>query len=105
MTGGPQQDPAADTAGLAGKPLRRARAWAWAIFWSMAGTSVLYNCYHAFVLARMPWYTGVPESVVPLLLAIGLLTLWLGARRRNRVAASEVQGLTRQEQAALDELK
>ena len=82
-----------DVAELAGKPIRRARAWAWVIFWSMAGTSVLYNCYHAFVIARMPWYTGIPESVVPLLLAIGMLEI-AAAWKSNRGLQAVAWGIT-----------
>jgi len=57
----------------AGRPLRRARKWAHLVFWLTAGSSVLYNSYHALVSDRMPWYTGVPEGFVPLLVAIGVL--------------------------------
>jgi DNA gyrase/topoisomerase IV subunit A len=41
----------------------------------MAGTSVLYNVYHALIIGHMPWYTGVLEGLVPLLLAIGVLEI------------------------------
>jgi hypothetical protein len=57
----------------AGAPYRRARGWAWSVFWLTAGSSVLYNCYHALVMQHMPWYTGVPEGFVPLGVAIGVL--------------------------------
>lgn len=63
-------------------PLRRARRWAWLVFWVTAGSSVLYNCYHALVGEKMPWYTGVPEGFVPLLVAIGVLE-FAGAWRKN----------------------
>lgn len=66
----------------AGAPLRRARASAWTVFWLTAGTSVLYNCYHALVDDRMPWYTGVPEGVLPLVVAIGVIE-FSGAWRKN----------------------
>lgn len=74
MTGMGQhsQDKVLDAAGT---PYRRARAWAWLVFWSMAGTSVLYNVYHALVIGHMPWYTGILEGLVPLLLAIGVLEI------------------------------
>ena len=67
----------------AGVPLRRARAWAWGVFWLTAGTSVLYNCYHALVGDHMPWYTGVPAGLVPLVVAIGVLE-FSGAWRENK---------------------
>jgi hypothetical protein len=57
----------------AGVPIRRARASAWMVFWLTAGTSVLYNSYHALVNDHMPWYTGLPEGFVPLVVAIGVL--------------------------------
>jgi hypothetical protein len=57
----------------AGAPLRKARAWAWIVFWSTAGTSVLYNVYHALVTSHLHWYIGIPEGFLPLLLAIGML--------------------------------
>lgn len=66
----------------AARPLKRARAWAWMVFWVTAGSSVLYNCYHALVGQHMPWYTGVPEGFVPLLVAIGVLE-FAGAWRKN----------------------
>jgi len=66
----------------AGDPLRRARRWAWLVFWVTAGSSVLYNCYHALVGESMPWYTGCPEGFVPLLVAIGVLE-FAGAWRKN----------------------
>jgi hypothetical protein len=78
----------------AGAPYRRARASAWTVFWLTAGTSVLYNCYHALVDDRMPWYTGVPEGVLPLVVAIGVLE-FSGAWRKNiplQVAAWAVTG-------------
>jgi hypothetical protein len=68
----------------AARPLKRARAWAWTVFWVTAGSSVLYNCYHALVGQHMPWYTGVPEGFVPLLVAIGVLE-FSGAWRENKV--------------------
>lgn len=52
------------------------------MFWVTAGSSVLYNCYHALVGEHMPWYTGVPEGFVPLLVAIGVLE-FAGAWRKN----------------------
>jgi hypothetical protein len=78
----------------AGAPYRRARASAWTVFWLTAGTSVLYNCYHALVDDRMPWYTGVPEGVLPLVVAIGVIE-FSGAWRKNvplQVAAWAVTG-------------
>jgi hypothetical protein len=78
----------------AGAPARRARAWAWGVFWLTAGTSVLYNCYHALVGDHMPWYTGAPEGVAPLVVAIGVLE-FSGAWRENKalqVAAWLVTG-------------
>lgn len=78
----------------AGAPARRARASAWTVFWLTAGTSVLYNCYHALVGDHMPWYTGVPEGVLPLVVAIGVLE-FSGAWRDNKpmqVAAWAVTG-------------
>lgn len=78
----------------AGAPARRARASAWTVFWLTAGTSVLYNCYHALVDDHMPWYTGVPEGVLPLVVAIGVLE-FSGAWRDNKplqVAAWTVAG-------------
>lgn len=68
---------------LAGRPLRLARTWAWAVFWLTAGSSVLYNCYHALVGDHMPWYTGIPEGCVPLAVAIGVLE-FSGAWRENK---------------------
>lgn len=67
----------------AGAPMRRARASAWTVFWLTAGSSVLYNCYHAIVAQHMPWYTGGPEGVVPLVVAIGVLE-FSGAWRENK---------------------
>lgn len=67
----------------AGAPLRRARKWATLVFWVTAGTSVLYNCYNALVNDHMPWYTGIPEGFVPLIVAIGVLE-FSGAWRENR---------------------
>jgi hypothetical protein len=67
----------------AGAPLRRARACAWIVFWLTASTSVLYNCYHALVNGHMPWFTGVPEGVMPLAVAIGVLE-FSGAWRENK---------------------
>lgn len=78
----------------AGVPARRARASAWTVFWLTAGTSVLYNCYHALVGDHMPWYTGVPLGVLPLAVAIGVLE-FSGAWRENKtlqVAAWSVTG-------------
>lgn len=74
--------PKHDIDSAAGRPLRHARAWAWTVFWVTAGSSVLYNCYHALVVQHMPWYTGVPEGFVPLLVAIGVLE-FAGAWRKN----------------------
>jgi hypothetical protein len=55
---------------------------------------VLYNCYHALVGDHMPWYTGAPEGVAPLVVAIGVLE-FSGAWRENKalqVAAWLVTG-------------
>jgi hypothetical protein len=78
-----KQQTAAERHEAAGVPARRARASAWTVFWLTAGTSVLYNCYHALVGDHMPWYTGVPLGVLPLAVAIGVLE-FSGAWRENK---------------------
>jgi hypothetical protein len=75
MTGMGTHDSTDEIAALAGKPLRRGRAWAWVVFISMAGTSVLFNIYHDLVDGHMHVYLAIPAGVLPLLLAIGALEI------------------------------
>jgi hypothetical protein len=75
MDGMGQHNSTSQVAELAGKPLRRGRAWAWTVFVSMAGTSVLFNVYHDLVVGRMHPYLAVPAGVLPLLLAVGALEI------------------------------
>src|ERR1700677_306867 len=73
MAGMPKHDSTDQVAELAGKPLRRGRAWAWTVFVSMAGVSVLFNIYHDLVGGHMHVYLAIPAGVLPLLPAMGAL--------------------------------
>lgn len=62
-----------DVHAAAGRPLRRARLTAWAVFLGMAGTTMAFQVYHAVTTGRMPWPLAVLYGIVPLAISIGVL--------------------------------
>ena len=62
--------------------LRRARAAAWIVFLSMAGTTMTFQVYHSIEYGRMPWPLAALYGVVPLLISICILEViaeWRGS--------------------------
>jgi hypothetical protein len=56
-----------------GRVPRRAMFSAWAVFLSMAGTTMTFQVYHSIRVGQMPWPLAVLEGVVPLGVSIGVL--------------------------------
>lgn len=52
---------------------RRAMFSAWAVFLSMACTTMTFQVFHAIQYGRMPWWLAVLYGVVPLGISIGVL--------------------------------
>lgn len=68
----------------------RARFCAWAVFVSMAGTTMAFQVYHSVELGRMPWPLAVLYGVVPLcisMLLIEVVSGWDGAPKWTPAAA------------------
>jgi hypothetical protein len=57
----------------AGRPLRRARFAAWAVFLGMAGTTMAFQTYHSLHYGQMPWPLAYLYGIVPLGISIGVL--------------------------------
>jgi len=68
----------------------RARFCAWAVFVSMAGTTMSFQVYHSVELGRMPWPLAVLYGVVPLcisMLLIEVVSGWEAAPKWTPAAA------------------
>lgn len=68
----------------------RARFCAWAVFVSMAGTTMAFQVYHSVELGRMPWPLAVLYGVVPLcisMLLIEVVSGWEAAPKWTPAAA------------------
>jgi hypothetical protein len=79
----------------AGAGLRRARAAAWTVFLSMAGTTMTFQVFHSIRFGGMPWPLAVLYGVVPLLISICILEVvaeWTGAPWWARLAAYLIMG-------------
>jgi hypothetical protein len=62
-----------DSHEAAARPLRRARAAAWAVFLGMAGTSMAFQTYHSLHYGQMPWGLAYLYGIVPLAISVGVL--------------------------------
>lgn len=56
-----------------GRVPRRAMFSAWAVFLSMAGTTMTFQVYHSIHYGKMPWELAVLYGVIPLAISIGVL--------------------------------
>jgi hypothetical protein len=57
----------------AGAPLVRAHRAAWAVFLTMAGTTMTFQVYHAVTAGQMRWELAWLYGIVPLSIAVGVL--------------------------------
>jgi hypothetical protein len=69
MTGSQHKDGHA----AAGRVSGRAMFSAWAVFLSMAGTTMTFQVFHAIRYGAMPWELAVLYGVVPLAISVGVL--------------------------------
>lgn len=75
---------------------RRGRASAWAVFVSMAATTMSFQVYHSIEHGQMPWPLAVMYGVVPLLvsmLLIEVVSVWEGAPKWMQGAAYLIIGV------------
>lgn len=75
--------------------LRRARAAAWTVFLSMAGTTMTFQVYHSIEYGRMPWPLAALYGAVPLLISVCILEViaeWRGSPAWAKAAAYSIMG-------------